>query len=79
MNKQKIIIIAMAILLVVGAGVWYWQIKLSAPLSFDPDSDVSQKTAGISLGGQIVERTQHPFENKFPETNPLKQIAKNPF
>ena len=42
-------------------------------------SSADQESADISLGSQILVRTQNLIQDKFPETNPLKQITKNPF
>lgn len=69
------------VLLLVGAGIWYWRSKKIA-------------VPPTGLGSQLFERAQNPLQNKLPETNPfqaetnpfsdtetnpLKSIIKNPF
>ena len=66
------------VLLLIGIGFWYWQKKPSG-VSIAIPTSVDQKTADVSLGSQILLRTQNIVEDKFPETNPLKRIIKNPF
>ena len=77
-------------LILAGVGFWYWQKgKSPTPFSSQPVSQpqVTQKTADISLGSQILQKTQNPAKDKLPETNPfsntetnpLKRVIKNPF
>ena len=66
------------VLLLIGIGFWYWQKKPSV-VSVATPTPVDQKTADISLGSQILQRTQNIIKDRFPETNPLKRIIKNPF
>ena len=75
--------IAIFVLILAGAGIWYWK----SPASISSQSQIDQKIANISLGSQILKRTQGSIEDTLPETNPfsdtetnpLKRIIKNPF
>ena len=82
--------ITIFVLICAVVGFWYWQKgKSSAPSSSQPVSQpqVTKKTADISLGSQILQKTQNPAQDKLPETNPfsdtetnpLKRVIKNPF
>ena len=72
-------IAAIAVLVVVaGIGFWYWYNKSSTPIQ-PIQKLVDQKIVDVSLGNQILLKTQNLLEDKFPETNPLKKITKNPF
>ena len=66
-------------ILLAGAGFWYWQNKPSVPGSLGNNIQMNKEISDISLGSQILQRTQNLLSDKFPETNPLKQIMKNPF
>lgn len=77
--------IAIFLLALAGAAILYWQKgKFSPPVS---QSQVDQKTADVSLGNRILEKTRNPAKDRLPETNPfshtetnpLKRIIKNPF
>ncbi len=78
--KSKINLTNIAILasipIIFGIVFWYW--KNSSFTSISKTSK-DQKITEISLGSQILLRTQDIIRDKFPETNPLKQIIKNPF
>lgn len=65
---------AVFVLALVGIGFWYWQKKSPAPVS---PTQINQKTADISLGSQILTKTQNPVRDKLPETNPF-QTETNP-
>ena len=77
--------IAILCLVLVGAGVWYWHKGKFSPPTSEPRID--QKTADISLGSRILEKTHNLIKDKLPETNPfsntetnpLKRVIKNPF
>lgn len=68
--------ITIFVVALIGAGFWYWQKK--SPVQVIQKS-VDQKTTDVSLGNQILLKTQKLLTDKFPETNPLKKIIKNPF
>lgn len=75
MDKQKLIIGGVIVVVLAGgAGIWHWQNRSSTTQTL-----VDQKTTDVSLGSQILLRTQNLLRDRFPETNPLKQIIKNPF
>lgn len=86
MNGRYKVIGAVAVLLVVaGAGVRYWQKKSSAPASqpisqAQPASQAQadQKAVDISLGSQILQKTQNPLKGKLPPTNPFEKAETNP-
>ena len=78
--------ITIFVLIFAVVGFWYWRKgKSSLPVSSQPQVD--QKTADISLGSRILEKTQDSIKDKLPETNPfsdtetnpLKRVIKNPF
>ena len=73
------IIVGLVVLAVIIGGFWYWQDNTPVPDSPNADTQIDQKTADISLGSQILQRTQNLIKDRFPETNPLKNISKNPF
>ena len=58
----------------------------STPSSW-PQPKVDEKTVRYSFGSQILDKTQNPLQDKVPQanpfqntqTNPLKNIYKNPF
>lgn len=63
MNKQNVILIVIAVVIIVGLAYWYlWRQE--------------EKPAGI--GAQIFERTENPTKDKFPEANPFAADT-NPF
>ena len=82
--NQLIIGIVILIIVLVGAGIWYWQSKKLVPAPAVTGHagtvavPVTQEAAG-SIGSVIVEKTQNPLQDKLPETNPLKKVIKNPF
>ena len=77
LSKRNLIFIIVGLIVLAGivAGFWYWN-EMSTPL---PPTEADQNIADISLGSQILQRTQNLIKDRFPETNPLKQISKNPF
>ena len=64
----------------------YIAIQSSTPLP-SPQPKVDEKTVRNSFGSQILDKTQNPLQDKVPQanpyqntqTNPLKNIYKNPF
>lgn len=78
-----LIIGAVVLLAIVGAGFWYWQSKKTtqtAPAADTPVPAMSvTEEAGRSIGAVIFEKTQDPLKESIPETNPLKNVIKNPF
>lgn len=80
-NPRNIGTVVFILIIIVVAIIWYWQRKLSTPIPSDTvtQEPIDRKIAEISLGSQILQKTQNIIENEFPETNPLKQIIKNPF
>ena len=85
-NSRVIIIGGVVLaLIIVGLGFWYWKIKKNVPIS-NVNAPVASTSAvpvteqaGRNIGAQIFEKTHNPLTNKLPETNPLKNIIKNPF
>lgn len=76
-----IAVVVIAVLVLVGA--WWWQ-KNKKFEAIPPQTTEEQKPAG--LGGQLYESVSNPVEGKVPETNPfktetnpLKDVYKNPF
>jgi len=64
-NNRKIVI-AVLILLALGAGFWYWSISKQA-----------SSPEGPSLGSEIFDKTQSPLGGQVPDANPFKD-QKNP-
>ena len=93
--RGKLVMVVVLVAVVAGVGFWYSQKGNSSPQVFPQSASqpqveqkpVDQKTAAISLGSQILEKTQNPVKDNLPETNPfsrtetnpLKRIMKNPF
>ncbi len=89
-NKKLIPIVAVVLILLAGGvGFWYWsQRKAAAPKTTTALSNqLSPAGAEDTLGGQIIGKTQNPLEGELPptnpfektETNPLKNVYRNPF
>ena len=76
--KQKLILYIVVAAILVAAGVWYWHNKKPAPAA-PATTVVTPEKTGNSIGAVIFEKTKNPIEQSLPETNPLKQIIKNPF
>ncbi len=73
-NNPKLMIIVgilIALLLIGGAGFWYWQKKAGAP-----ETPVAEVKDG--LGAKALEKTNNPLSGELPETNPF-QVNTNPF
>lgn len=84
MGNKKLISLFITVLVIaaVGVSVWYWPKKSPAPSSRSTPQPVSQtpaeqKTVDVSLGSQILQKTQNPTKDKLPETNPF-QTETNP-
>ena len=79
-SKKNLLMIAGAVVIIViiGAGIWYWRGRTSVPGT--PTGE-----APSTIGGQIFEKK--PVKDALPETNPfsdsetnpLKRVIKNPF
>lgn len=77
--------IAIFVIILAGALVWYWQKEKYSSLT--SEQQIDQKIIDISLGSQILKETKNLIKDKLPETNPfsdteinpLKKIIKNPF
>ena len=88
-NKRKtIIVVAVAALVIAAAGFWYWQSKKAVTVTTRAlFSELSPAEAKDTLGGQIIRKIQNPLEGELPlinpfektETNPLKDVYRNPF
>lgn len=91
-NKQKMSIIGAIAILVIAAGVVFWYMsanrRMENPLKQQTlTKELSPEEAQDTLGGQILGKTQNPIEGELPatnpfeetETNPLKDIYRNPF
>lgn len=81
-NNMNLIIAVIVIAVLILAGAWWWQ-KNKKPETTSPQIG-EQEPAG--LGGQLYESVNNPIEGKVPETNPfktetnpLKDVYKNPF
>lgn len=82
-NKQKTIIIAVAVALVIVAGIVFWygpKSKQSPSVPSPQIQELPQDTPqeAPTLGSEIFEKTQNPLKGQVPETNPFKE-QKNPF
>lgn len=88
-NKSKIFVIAAIVIVIAGAGFWYWSRKKAATPKTAPAlfSELSPEKAEDTLGSQILGKTQNPLKGELPptnpfeknETNPLKDVYVNPF
>lgn len=81
------------ILILAGAGFWYWRSKKAVPGVSAPAGVLKQEEVGGGLGANIFEKSQNPISDKLSETNPfgadinpfekqanpLKAQYKNPF
>ena len=84
LKSKPIILVYIAVaVIIVAAGFWYWQSKKTtqtAPTASTPVPTMSvTEEAGGSIGAVIFEKTQDPLKENIPETNPLKNVIKNPF
>lgn len=82
------IALSVVIIIIVVAGFWYWRSKAPRESSYQKQvQQVKENLIDTSLGSNILDKTQNPIKNKLPEanpfqkieTNPLKNIYKNPF
>ena len=88
MSKQKpmvLIIAGVAVIAIVAIGGFLYLQKgnhvspVSPQPTPPPQSGAQQKAEAISLGGQILDKVQNPSKDNLPETNPFKNLYKNPF
>ena len=73
-NKSVITGVIILVIILVGAGVWWYAKNQTAPL---PEGADTAKSEG-GLGAQIFEGAQNPLKNDVPETNPFAAPT-NPF
>lgn len=64
-NRAKLIAVAVLALILVAAGIWYWQ--------------RNRLTAPPTLGSELLEKARNPLKDEVPETNPFKKVETNPF
>lgn len=69
MLNTRNIVIGVLVLLLIVAGIWYWQSREAPP-------PPQEEPAGV--GAQIFEKAQNPVADKVPETNPFESTP-NPF
>lgn len=72
-SKQLYIGIGIAVVVFIGAGVWYFQIRKAAP---EIPGAIPREDA--SLGAQLFEKAANPVKGKLPETNPFEAAETNP-
>ncbi len=82
-NRVNLAIAIVAVAALILLGVWWWQ-KSQKTETLPAAQIGEEKPAG--LGGQLYESVKNPVEGKVPETNPfktetnpLKDVYKNPF
>ncbi len=90
-NKPTLLILTILIIVLVGGVVWYLGNKGEGPEVLPPEltlptQELSPTEAEETLGGQIIGKSQNPLKGEIPETNPfqaetnpLKDVYKNPF
>ncbi len=74
-NNPKLIIIVgiiIALLVIGGAGFWYWQKRVGVP---ETPAAIEVKDG---LGAEAFKKTNNPLSGELPETNPF-QVNTNPF
>lgn len=79
-SKYKALIILFIFASIV-VGIWFWQ---NYQVTKDtgiilPKHKVKQETQTQSLGAAVYEKQQNPTLGQIPETNPIKEVYKNPF
>ena len=95
MKVKLIIFIVVAVVIAsVGVWIWQNKatspLPSSGPQAVSPTKESQQASApaaSAGLGTKLFERTQNPLKDKLPqtnpfvgnETNPLKNVIKNPF
>ena len=67
--KLRMIALAVLVIALVAAGIWYWQRGQAVP-----PADMPVKTTGAEL----FEKAQNPLKDELPQTNPFKAET-NPF
>ena len=72
-TKQLYTGIGIAVVVLIGVGVWYFQIRKPAP---EIPGTIPREEAG--LGAQLYEEAANPVQGKLPETNPFEQVNTNP-
>lgn len=85
MMNVKLILVAIAILVVIAAVGAYWKFGPSKTVPIEVET-LSAPPDAPSLGEALYEEAANPVKNVVPETNPfsgetnpLKAIYKNPF
>ena len=77
--------VVFVLIVLIGAGFWYRQSRQATTNERDiKQPDEAAVSAGF--GAQILEKSQNPIKDRLPETNPfekntnpLKDVYKNPF
>ncbi|MBI2452735.1 MAG: hypothetical protein HYV55_00685 [Parcubacteria group bacterium] len=72
-TKQLYTGIGIAIVVLVGIGVWYFQTRKTTP---EIPGVIPREEA--SLGAQLFEEAANPVKKSLPETNPFEQVNTNP-
>ena len=71
-TKQLYTSIGIAIVVLIGIGVWYFQMKNASEIP----GAIPREEA--SLGAQLFEESANPVKENLPETNPFEQVNTNP-
>ncbi|MDP3727061.1 MAG: hypothetical protein Q8R35_00290 [bacterium] len=64
-SKPRLIALAVAAIVLIAAGVWYWQRR-------------SAEAPAGTIGAELFEKAQNPLKDELPQTNPFKAET-NPF
>ena len=64
-SKSRLIALAVAAIVLIAAGVWYWQRR-------------SAEAPADTIGAELFEKAQNPLKDELPQTNPFKAET-NPF
>ena len=90
MNSQSkispaVVGVVLALVVVIGAGFWYWQGRKAAMVERGT-TQLNEEAVSVGFGAQVLEKSQNPIKDRIPETNPfekntnpLKDVYKNPF
>lgn len=76
MNVRNIAI-GVLVLLLAGAGIWYWSQKRAEVLETPVETPVAAEVKD-GLGAEVFKKSNNPLSNELPETNPF-QVDTNPF
>ena len=67
--KLRMIALAVLVIALVAAGIWYWQRGQAVPPAETPVK---------AIGAELFEKAQNPLKDELPQTNPFKAET-NPF